>query len=171
MRSFNVLPKLFSLTSALIIHYHMWKKSQKNFCNYALCRAAFIHCSRCVNYNESTAVRFDMIIEIFNWVSADHLCVRTDRCWKEWVPPGHRRARQYSDGSICYTMKPRWDFFYYWCRRNKLLQSNQTLCTLRCDHYKLQTMSRQIRFVQCSAVTLMACFLVVSYFRLLSTDW
>ncbi len=147
MRSFNVPPRLFSLTSALIIHYHM-QKNVKKLSNYALCRAAFIHCSRCVNYNEITGVWFDMIIEIFNSVSADLLCVRTDHLWK--VPPGHRRARQHSDGSICYTIKPRWDFFYYCCRRNKLLPSNQTLCTLRCDHYILQTMSHQIRFV-CAA--------------------
>lgn len=32
MRSFNVLPRLFCLTSALIIHYHMQKKKNvKNF--------------------------------------------------------------------------------------------------------------------------------------------
>ena len=31
MRSFNVPPRLFSLTSALIIHYHMQKKMSKNF--------------------------------------------------------------------------------------------------------------------------------------------
>lgn len=122
MRSFNVLPRLFSLTSALIIHYHMQKKNVKKLSNYALCRAAFIHCSRCVNYNESTGVWFDMIIEIFNWVSADLLCVRTDHCWKEKVPPGHRRAKQHSDGSIFYTIKSRWDFFYYFCCQSKLQQ-------------------------------------------------
>lgn len=59
MGSFNVPPRLFSLTSALIIHYHMQKskkRKEKKVSNYALCRAAFIHCSRCVNYNDSAAV-------------------------------------------------------------------------------------------------------------------
>lgn len=77
MKSFNVSP--FSPTSAFITHYHM-RKNVKKLSNYALCSAAFILCSRCVNYNESTGVRFDMIIEIFNWVSADLLCVRADHC-------------------------------------------------------------------------------------------
>lgn len=58
------------------------KKSQK-LSNYAICRAAFIHCSRCVNYNESTAVWLDTIAEIFNWVSADLVCVRTHRRWRD----------------------------------------------------------------------------------------
>ena len=77
---------------------------------------------------------FHMIIEGFNWVSADLSCVRTDHCWKKKkAPPGHRRAMQLSDGSICYTIKQRWDF-YYCCCLNKLMPSYQMLCTRRSLH-------------------------------------
>lgn len=74
----NRLMSRHSLRRQLLSYITICRKKVPKLSNYALCRAAFIHCSRCVNYNESTGVWFDMIIEISNWVLVDLLCVRTD---------------------------------------------------------------------------------------------